>query len=98
MSRGLGRCQHRVIELLEKSPERRANREELEEVLVGSEGFDESNVLRAIKSLARRRYVIFEDIEQLQSGMAAPEGQAAANDIPNFATGGATLFICEIDA
>lgn len=40
----------------------------------------------------------FEDIEQLQSGMAAPEGQAAVNDIPNFATGGATLFICEIDA
>ena len=40
----------------------------------------------------------FEDIEQLQSGMAAPEGQAATNDIPNFATGGATLFICEIDA
>jgi hypothetical protein len=30
--------------------------------------------------------------------MAAPEGQAATNDIPNFATGGATLFICEIDA
>jgi uncharacterized protein (TIGR02118 family) len=40
----------------------------------------------------------FEDIEQLQSGMGAPEGQAAANDIPNFATGGATLFVCEIDA
>jgi uncharacterized protein (TIGR02118 family) len=40
----------------------------------------------------------FEDIEQLQSGMGTPEGQAAANDIPNFATGGATLSICEIDA
>ena len=40
----------------------------------------------------------FEDIEQLQSGMAAQEGLAAANDIPNYATGGATLFICEIDA
>ena len=61
MSRGLGRCQRRIIKLLEKSPERRANRVELEEVLVGSEGFDQSNVLRSIKSLARRRYVIFED-------------------------------------
>ncbi len=40
----------------------------------------------------------FEDIEQLQSGMGTSEGQAAANDIPNFATGGATLLICEIDA
>jgi uncharacterized protein (TIGR02118 family) len=40
----------------------------------------------------------FESIEQLQSGMATPEGQAAANDIPNVATGGATLFIAETDA
>ena len=40
----------------------------------------------------------FEDIEQLQSGMATLEGQAAANDIPNFATGGAALFIAEIVA
>jgi hypothetical protein len=61
MSRGLGRCQRRIIELLEKSPERRANRAELEEVLVGSEGFDESNVLRSIKSLAQHGHVIFED-------------------------------------
>jgi hypothetical protein len=67
MSRGLGRSQRRVIEVLEKSPERRANREELEEVLVGSEGFDESNVLRSIKSLARRRYVIFEDAHRKEN-------------------------------
>jgi uncharacterized protein (TIGR02118 family) len=39
----------------------------------------------------------FEDMEQLQSGMATPEGQAAAEDIPNFATGGATILISEID-
>jgi len=30
--------------------------------------------------------------------MATPEGQAAANDIPNVATGGTMIFICEIDA
>jgi uncharacterized protein (TIGR02118 family) len=40
----------------------------------------------------------FEDMEQLQSSLATPKGQAAANDIPNYATGGATLFFCEIDA
>ena len=40
----------------------------------------------------------FEDMEQLQSGMATLEGQAATNDIPNFATGGVTIFISEIDA
>ena len=61
MSRGLGRCQCRIVQLLEESPERRASRTKLEEILVESEGFDESNVLRSIKSLARRRYVIFED-------------------------------------
>jgi hypothetical protein len=37
-------------------------------------------------------------MEQLQSGMATPEGQTAVNDISNFATGGATIFISEIDA
>jgi uncharacterized protein (TIGR02118 family) len=39
----------------------------------------------------------FEDIEQLQSGMATPEGEAPPNDVPNFATGGVTIFISEID-
>ena len=37
----------------------------------------------------------FESVEQLQSGMRSSEGQAAAEDIQNFATGGATLFISE---
>ncbi len=40
----------------------------------------------------------FEDMEQLHSGMSSPEGQAASADIPNFATGGASIFIAEIDA
>ena len=40
----------------------------------------------------------FEDMEQLQGGMSSPEGQAASADIPNFATGGATVFISEVDA
>jgi hypothetical protein len=53
--------QRRILELLEQSPERKLSRKHLDEVLVGLEGFDESNVLRSIKSLARRRYVIFED-------------------------------------
>jgi uncharacterized protein (TIGR02118 family) len=39
----------------------------------------------------------FEDMEQLGSSLSTPEGQAAANDIPNFATGGATLFFAEVD-
>jgi uncharacterized protein (TIGR02118 family) len=39
----------------------------------------------------------FDDVEALQAGTASNEGQAAVNDIPNFATGGVTLFIAEID-
>jgi hypothetical protein len=61
VSQGLGRCQRQVIALLEKSPERRANRVELEADLVSLEAFHESNVLRSIKSLARQGLVIFED-------------------------------------
>ncbi len=30
--------------------------------------------------------------------MSSPEGQAAAADIPNFATGGATFMIGETDS
>jgi hypothetical protein len=53
--------QRRILELLEQSPERRSNRKELDEVLVGDEGFEPSNVLRAIKGLARKHLVGFSD-------------------------------------
>ena len=49
------------MELLEEAPERRRSREELDAVLVGIEGFDPANVLRAIKGLARKHRVGFED-------------------------------------
>jgi hypothetical protein len=32
----------------------------------------------------------------LQESMSSPEGQAAADDIPNFATGGVTMFVSEV--
>jgi hypothetical protein len=67
LSRGSGRLQRRILELLEQSPERKLSRKHLDEVLVGLEGFDESNVLRSIKSLARRRYVIFEDAHRKEN-------------------------------
>jgi uncharacterized protein (TIGR02118 family) len=40
----------------------------------------------------------FEDMEQMQAGLASDEGQAMAVDAQNFATGGLTLFVSEIDA
>jgi uncharacterized protein (TIGR02118 family) len=38
----------------------------------------------------------FEDMASLQAAMGSPEGQAAANDLPNFATGGVTLLIADV--
>jgi uncharacterized protein (TIGR02118 family) len=38
----------------------------------------------------------FEDMDALQAGLESDEGQAAVNDIPNFASGGVTIF-AEID-
>ena len=39
----------------------------------------------------------FEDMDALQAGRGSDEGQAAVSDIPNFATGGVTIFFAEID-
>jgi uncharacterized protein (TIGR02118 family) len=39
----------------------------------------------------------FEDMNSLQAGLGSEQGQAAVNDIPNFATGGVTIFFAEID-
>ena len=38
----------------------------------------------------------FDDVAQMQEGLASPEGQATAADLANFATGGVTLMIAEV--
>ncbi len=40
----------------------------------------------------------FESEEQMQSSLGSEEGEAAVADIPNFATGGATIVISEVEA
>jgi uncharacterized protein (TIGR02118 family) len=40
----------------------------------------------------------FEDVEQMQAGLSSDEGQAVTADFQNFATGGVTIFIAEINA
>jgi uncharacterized protein (TIGR02118 family) len=35
--------------------------------------------------------------QALRAAMASEEGQAAVNDIPRFATGGATVFVADVD-
>ena len=37
----------------------------------------------------------FADADVLKASLGSPEGQAAAGDVANFATGGATLMIAE---
>jgi uncharacterized protein (TIGR02118 family) len=37
----------------------------------------------------------FDDSQALQAALGSPEGQAAAGDLANFATGGATLMVAE---
>ena len=39
--------------------------------------------------------LLFDSADALEAAMASPEGQAAAGDVANFATGGATLMIAE---
>ena len=39
----------------------------------------------------------FEHMGTLQMALQSPEGQATAGDLPNFATGGATLVVGEVD-
>jgi uncharacterized protein (TIGR02118 family) len=41
--------------------------------------------------------VYFDDEEALQVALDSPEMAEAFADVPNFATGGATIMICEAD-
>ncbi|MDP9457020.1 MAG: hypothetical protein M3Q60_14870 [Actinomycetota bacterium] len=35
-------------------------------------------------------------MKQLQNALGSEERQAAAGDVPNFATGGATILVCKV--
>jgi uncharacterized protein (TIGR02118 family) len=38
----------------------------------------------------------FDDPDALQASLASPEGQAAGDDVPKFASGGVTMFVAQI--
>ncbi len=40
----------------------------------------------------------FDSMEAIAAGMGSPEGQAAGADVPNFATGGATMVMYETES
>ena len=39
----------------------------------------------------------FESPEALQAALASPEGQETVADLPNFASGGATVLVADVD-
>ena len=41
--------------------------------------------------------VSFDDMEQVTQQMALPEVQAVSNDVANFATGGVTMLLSQVD-
>jgi uncharacterized protein (TIGR02118 family) len=41
--------------------------------------------------------VWFDSEQDLQASMSSDEGQSTVGDIPNFATGGATVVVSEVD-
>jgi hypothetical protein len=61
LSRGPGRLQRQVLQRLEAAPGRSLSRRALEEIFVAGAGYGASNLLRAIRSLDRMRYVSLHD-------------------------------------
>lgn len=40
--------------------------------------------------------ILFEDMKALQTALGSAEGQAAAADLANFASGGVKLMVCDV--
>lgn len=73
----------------------------LAEKIPGVKGFSVSK-LGAIDSSASPYYLLaelsFDSSESMQAALATAEGQAAAGDIANFATGGVTMLVADVVA
>lgn len=41
--------------------------------------------------------VYFDDLAALENALASPEMKEAIDDVPNFATGGVTIMLCEFE-
>lgn len=66
----------------------KAEKVELSKMIGTPEGQQTSNY--------RMAELYFDSLEDLQQQMGSEEGQAAVNDIPNFATGGVDVSIAEV--
>jgi len=81
MSSGIGRLQRRVIRVLEAADGRAMDRKELETVLCEGEGYDPSNLLRAVRGLHERRLVYLSEGRTLEtSRVSLPQPVRAFSD------------------
>ncbi len=71
LSRGPGRLQRAVIAELGASDGLRLSRRSLEETLVTRDGHDPSNILRAIRGLARTRRVALSEGRSVEDSFVA---------------------------
>lgn len=84
MSRGPGHLQRLVLKHLQKTPERRLSRRALEEIFVDRAGYGSSNLLRAIRSLERMRYVSFQgglDLDQSYVSLPRPAKRISDDEV-----------------
>jgi hypothetical protein len=81
MSRGPGVLQRSVMKRLEAAPERRLSRRALEEIFVEEGRYGSSNVLRAVRGLARMRLVSLHEGPNLdQSYVSLPPPAEPVSD------------------
>ncbi len=86
MSRGPGRLQRRILQHLEVAPERHLSRRALEVIFVNGAGCGSSNLLRAIRSLERMRYVSLQEGPDLDhSHVSLPRPAKRISDDEIFA-------------
>jgi uncharacterized protein (TIGR02118 family) len=68
----------------------------LAEKIPGLRKFEHGKVLGPEPPYYFMAALYYDDLEALEAGRASAEGQAAAADVANFATGGATLMVAEV--
>ncbi len=81
MSRGPGRLQRRILQHLEVAPERQLSRRALEVIFVNGAGCGSSNLLRAIRSLERMRYVSLQEGPDVHVSLPRPAKRISDDEI-----------------
>lgn len=79
----------------------RENHVPLAQKLPGLKGYSANKSVAVSPQESSPYYLIadlyFESMAALQNAMQSPEGQAAAGDLANFADGGVTLLVGEVE-